>query len=145
MTHTQKRHHQRGQSVIEFAFAMPALFCLIYGICDFGRAMYTFDLVGSASRIGSRYAIVHGSSCTLPACPVSAAAIQTYVRSKLTGVTTNQVTVTTTWSTAPGCTNSSFQGPQCVVRVAVSYPFQFLLSFDRTLTMTSSSQMVISQ
>jgi len=124
---------------------MPVVFCLIYGICDFGRAMYTFDLVGTAARIGSRYAIVHGSSCTLAICPVSAAAIQTYVRSKLTGVTPNLVTVTTVWSTAPGCTNTAFQGPQCNVKVTVSYPFQFLLSFNRTLTMTSASQMVISQ
>ncbi len=124
---------------------MPVLFCLIYGICDFGRAMYTFDLVGSAARTGSRYAIVHGSSCTLSICPASAAAIQTYVRSKLTNVTASQVTVTTTWATAPGCTTSPYQGPQCIVKVAVSYPFQFLLSFNKTMTMTSTSQMVISQ
>jgi hypothetical protein len=118
---------------------------VIFGICNFGLALYTYDLVTSAAQIGGRYAIVHGSSCTLSGCPASAAAIQTYVLSKVSGVNKSQLTVTTTWSTASGCTDSNFQGPQCIVNVKVQYPFQFFLSFNRTLNMTSTSQMVISQ
>lgn len=127
--------------------AVPLLFAAVYGVCDFGRALYTYDLVASAARIGSRYAIVHGSACTLSGCPASSATIQSYVQSKVTGVNASQLSVSATWSkgTNTGCTDALYQGPQCIVTVTVTYPFQFLLSFNRTLTMTSSSQMVISQ
>jgi len=144
---TLKRFDDRGQSLAEFALSIPLLFAVIYGVCDFGRALYTYDLVTGAARIGSRYAIVHGSSCSLSGCPASAATIQSYVQSKVSGVDSSQLTVSTTWSKGAnsGCTDALYQGPQCIVKVTVSYPFQFLLSFNRTLTLTSSSQMVISQ
>jgi Flp pilus assembly protein TadG len=137
--------HERGQTLVEFALAVTVMFAVLFGICDFGRALYTYDLVTSAARIGSRYAIVHGSSCALSGCPATSAAIQTYVLSKVTGVNASTFAVTTTWATAPGCTDSNHQGPLCIVNVTVTYPFKFLLSFKRTLTMTSTSQMVISQ
>ncbi len=140
-----RRERERGQAIVEFALAATVALTVIFGVVDFGRALYTYDLVTGAARVGTRYAIVHGSSCTLAGCPASAAAIQTYVLSKVTGVTSSQLSVTTTWSTAPGCTDSAHQGPQCIVKVQVSYPFKFVLSFNRTLTMTSTSQMVISQ
>jgi len=141
----RKNRFERGQALLEFALAATVLFAVTYGIIDFGRALYAYDVVTSAARIGSRYAIVHGSGCTLSICPASSAAIQTYVLTKISGVSQSQFSVTATWSTAPGCSDPNFQGPQCIVKVQVSYPFQFLLAFNRTLTMTSTSQMVISQ
>ncbi len=141
----RSRSRSRGQAVVEFALSIGIAFTLIFGIIDFGRALYTYDLVTSAARIGSRYAIVHGSSCTLAACPASSAAIQTYVQSKVTGVNTSQLSVVTTWATATGCTDANHQGPLCIVKVTVTYPFQFVILYHTTLTMTSTSQMVISQ
>jgi Flp pilus assembly protein TadG len=137
--------HDGGQALLEFGLSVPVFLAVVYGICDFGRALYTYDLVTSAARVGSRYAIVHGSSCAIAGCPVSAAAIQTYVQSKVNGVNASQLSVATTWSTAPGCTDPAFKGPQCRVTVTVSYPFAFYLALNQTIPMTSSSQMVISQ
>jgi len=139
------RRFERGQGVVEFALASTVLFVVIFGIIDFGRAFYTFDLITSAARIGSRYAIVHGSSCTLAICPVSSAAIQTYVQSQVTGINTSELTVSASWSTAPGCTDTNHQGPLCLVTVTASYPFKFVLAFNKTITMSASSQMTISQ
>jgi Flp pilus assembly protein TadG len=134
-----------GQALVEFGLSVPIFLAVVYGICDFGRALYTYDLVTSAARLGSRYAIVHGSSCTAPGCTANVATIQSYVQSKVTGVNSAYLTVATTWSTAPGCTDPARQGPQCIVNVTVSYPFAFYLVLNAPITMTSSSQMVISQ
>ncbi len=145
MRRNRKRNGERGQAMVEFALSVPVFFAVVYGICDFGRALFTYDLVTSAARIGSRYAIVHGSACTLSSCPATSATIQTYVRSQVNGINTSQLTVTAAWSKGTGCTDTAFKGPQCIVNVTVSYPFQFVLALQESLTMTSSSQMVISQ
>jgi Flp pilus assembly protein TadG len=138
------RESERGQALVEFALAIPVVFAVIFGIIDFGRALYTYDLVTSAARMGSRYAMVHGPGCTGTNCPASSAQIQTYVRSIVSGVTATQVSVTATWPAATGCASSA-PAAQCPVLVTVSYPFQFVLSFNRTITMTSASQMIISR
>ena len=44
-----------------------------------------------------------------------------------------------------GCTVSPYQGPLCLVKVEVQYPFKFVLSFGRTVIMTAYSEMIISQ
>lgn len=140
------RRRQRGQATVEFVLSVSVLFAAIYGLVDFGRALYTFDLVTSAARVGSRYAMVHGSACTLSICPASPSAIQSYVQSKMGGVINpSSLTVNATWTSAPGCSTSPYEGPQCVVKVTATYPFTWDLVFHSTLNMTSTSQVVISQ
>ncbi len=139
------RSGQRGQVVVEFVIASSIAFTLMFGVIDFGRALYAYDAVASAARIGSRYAIVHGSACTVTGCPATSVSVQAYVRSQMTGVTASTFMVTTTWAAAPGCTVSPYQGPLCLVKVEVQYPFKFVLSFGRTVIMTAYSEMIISQ
>jgi Flp pilus assembly protein TadG len=132
--------------MVEFAFAMGIFFSLFLGFITFSQALYAYDLVTGAARIGTRYAIVHGSSCTLSICPVTAAEIQTYVRSQVDGIVTSNLTVTTTWPGGANCPTSPYQAPLCIVKVYVSYPFQLILfTFTKTLTITNTSQMIISQ
>jgi len=130
---------------VEFVLASAVAFTLMFGIIDFGRALYAYDAVASAARIGSRYAIVRGSACTVSGCPATNATVKAYVLSQLTGLTASSLIVTTIWMAAPGCTASPYQGPLCLVRVEVQYPFKFVLSFGRTVTMTAYSEMIISQ
>jgi Flp pilus assembly protein TadG len=134
---------QRGQVLVEFTLAASLLFLLIFGIIDFSRALFAYDQVTAAARIGSRYAIVHGTACAVAGC--TAASVQAYVRSKVTGLNSASLFVSPNYSTAPGCTDPSFQGPLCIVTVTVTYPFSFVLGYVHPITMTSSSQMVISQ
>ncbi len=123
---------------------------LIFGIIEVGRALYTYHLVSNAARLGSRYAIVQGSSvngaCT-GAAPSTAAAVQTYVKSVSPGVDTSQLTVTTTCTGAAGCSTvtNATNGPGCPVAVRVSYNFAFLLPFMPAPTMSSTSTMIISE
>ena len=141
------QHGERGSALIEFALASTVALTMIFGIIDLGRAVYTYHLVADVARSGSRYAMVRGSSCSAGGCPATASQIQTYVRGLAPAVDPSSLTVTTTWSTASGCTDPAFQGPGCIVTVQVSYPFRFLVALmpSFTMTMVSTSKMVIAQ
>jgi Flp pilus assembly protein TadG len=146
-------HFQRGSSLPETAIAMAAVLAILFGIIDFGRAMYTYGFVATMAREGARWAIVRGSeSCTnspsLPDCGATKAEIVSYVQGLSEGATVaSSINVTPSWP-GTGCTGSTLNAPGCNVIVQVSYPFKFLaLPFfpKAGITMTSTSEMVISQ
>lgn len=126
-----------GSAVLEFGLVVVMFFMFVFGVMDFGRALYSYHFVSNAACEATRYAIVRGSSST---DPVTASDIQAYVKSITPeGIDPNQLTVTTTWSPddSPGST----------VRVQVSDNFQFMTPVLATYQMnfSDSSQMVISQ
>ena len=121
------------------------LFLVIFGIMDFSRGLMAYDQVTAAARLGSRYAMVHGSACSVTGCPASPAAIQSYVRSKTAGIDSTQLSVVPAYSTAPGCTDTNNQGPLCIVTVTASYTFKFAALPRVSIPMTATSQMIISQ
>lgn len=137
-----RRHAERGASMVETAVGLLVFLMLVFGIMDFGRAMYTYDAVSSAARLGTRYAIVRGSQCQFAGCPATASSIQTFVRAQVALLDPNRITVTTTW---PGTANCN--APGCPVAVTVTYPFRFASGLlpSMTLSMSSTSQMIISQ
>jgi Flp pilus assembly protein TadG len=140
--------HERGSTLAEFAIVLTASLTLIVGIIDFGRGLYVYHLISNAARLGTRYAIVRGSSCALAGCPATTSSIQTYVRGLAPEIGQNSITVTTTWGTSSGCSGSPFQGPGCLVTVQVSYPLRFIavpLLPNYTMTVASTSKMIISQ
>jgi Flp pilus assembly protein TadG len=53
-----RRHHERGQSLVEFALILPVLLILLLGILDFGRAVAAYNSVANAARSAVRVAIV---------------------------------------------------------------------------------------
>lgn len=132
---------ERGSAVLEFAAAFTLLFTFLFAIVDLSRALYSYHFVADAAREGTRYAMVRGATCTSysTACPASASDIQTYVKNVPAGINPQSVSVNTTWTP-----NNS---PGSLVQVQVQYNFQpiFPLLPKGALTMTSSSQMVISQ
>jgi Flp pilus assembly protein TadG len=138
---------ERGSALVEFALVSTATLTLMLGIIDFGRAVYTYHLVANGARSGTRYAIVRGSTCTVTGCPATTDSIQTYVRGLAPGINPNSLAVTTTWSSTGACSDPANQGPGCTVAVQVSYPFRFIIPLlpNFTMTMSSTSQMVISQ
>jgi Flp pilus assembly protein TadG len=56
---TLGRHRATGQSLAEFALALPLILLLIMGTIDFGRAIYSYVTINNASRMGTRTAIVN--------------------------------------------------------------------------------------
>ena len=142
------RHQERGAVIAEFAIVSTIVITLIFGIVEFGRALYTYHMVSNAARIGTRYAIVRGTNCTQTRAgctPATSSDIQTYVRSVSPVVDTNSLSVSTTWSSSPDCIVAG--GAGCIVTVTASYTFSSpipLLNMA-SIPMSSTSQMVMSQ
>jgi Flp pilus assembly protein TadG len=146
---------EHGAALVEFALSVTALFTFLFGVMVMATALYSYHFVSEAAREGARYAIVRGSGCTTYSgftsnCPISTAApIQSYVRSLgFPGIDTNNLTVAAAWSAYPSgtCTPSAAcNNPGNQVQVTVSYQLPVKIPFvpARTLTMTSTSQMVI--
>jgi Flp pilus assembly protein TadG len=132
---------ERGTSSLEFASVLLILLSLVLGIMGLGHALYVYHAIGDAARQGTRYAMVRGSACTTwtTACPASATDVQNYVETVPSGLSAGAMTVTTTWSpnNKPGSTVN--------VRVQYNYKFIFPLLPSSTVSMSSDSQMVISQ
>jgi Flp pilus assembly protein TadG len=152
---SRPRRKTKGSTLVEFAMTLPFLLAGIFGVIDFGRALYTYHFVSDAAREASRWASVRGESCNSypQACPASPADVQDYVVSITPpGIDTNppRLQVNTAWLTPPGKENPCqvFQNnPGCAVQVQVIYQFKFFFPFlpNGTYSMKSTSEMVISQ
>jgi Flp pilus assembly protein TadG len=145
----------RGSALTEFALILPFLLTGIFGVIEFGRALYTYHFVSDAAREASRWASVRGNRCTVypNACPANPSVdVPHYVRSIAPpGIDTSSVklVVDSSWVKPPGdataCRNLG--DPGCAVQVQVTYNFSFVLPFlpKGTFPMKSTSEMVISQ
>jgi Flp pilus assembly protein TadG len=139
---------ERGSSLPETVIVMSVLLALMFGIVDFGRAMYTYSFVAQLARQGARWAVVRGANCTLlDHCQAVQTDVQTYVQSLNEGATVaSSLSVTAVWP-GPAATCQTNHAPGCVVQVTVSYPFKFFLPWvlpGNAWTVSSTSQMVVS-
>jgi Flp pilus assembly protein TadG len=50
--------NEKGQNLVEFAFAVPMLLLLVFGIAEFGRAWMTQNILTGAAREAARIAAV---------------------------------------------------------------------------------------
>ncbi len=150
---------ESGQSLVETALTLTLLLTLVFGIIEVSIALFSFHFISNAAREGTRYAIVRGAtwgtacaSYTSSGCTASTLQIQQYVASlSFPGINAANITVTPTTSLTTGgaaCkTFSTCNAASDVVQVQVTYSFPFSVPFvpQRTLSMTSTSQMVIAQ
>lgn len=49
----------RGQTLVEFALVFPLIVLMLFGIFDLGRAVYAYNTIGNAARLGARIAAVN--------------------------------------------------------------------------------------
>lgn len=150
---------EQGSTLVETALSLAVLLSLIFGIFEMCLALYSYHFVSEAAREGTRYAIVRGSSSgsdcpssPAAACPAAQSDIQKYVSSlSFPGIKLTASDVSVAWSVYPAggtCSPSATcNNPGNMVKVTVTYPFPLSLPFisKRTLTLTSTSAMVISQ
>jgi Flp pilus assembly protein TadG len=62
------RRRESGQALVEFSLAFVVLSMLVFGVVDFGRAIYQFNAVSQAAREIARVTSVHpGADFTTPA------------------------------------------------------------------------------
>ena len=136
--------NQQGSALVEFALTVPILFSFFFGLIQVCLASYCHQVISECAREGTRYAMVHGSTCqnaSGSSCTVSAATVNSYVAS-------------TGWPNLGGGTmaaNTTFpdasQAPGSRVQVTVTYLFPFRGPFipPTTLTMSSTSVTYIVQ
>jgi Flp pilus assembly protein TadG len=135
----------RGSSIVEFAMASIILFTLVFGLLAICLALYSYNVTAEAAREATRYAIVRGSACTsfATACPATATDIKTYVQGiGFPGINPASLSVPDDCCWPKGNNN-----PGNPVQVTVQYTFPLVIPFvpRRILTMSSTSQMLISQ
>ena len=126
-----------GNSMVEFALVTSLIVVpMIFGVVEFGRLVWSKDMITSAAREGVRYAIVHGSICQAAGCALadSAAVANTVIaRTKL-----SPITVRTTWA--------QDKSPGDTVTVTVSYvytPVVKLPFLNSSKTITATSKQIV--
>lgn len=147
----ERCRNSEGETLVETAITFSILFAMLFGIIGLGLALYTYNFVSESAREGSRYAMVRGSSCVTPCTAATAASVQTYVQNLgYPGLNSSDLTVTTTWpDTGATCTPSlspcNNPGNNVMVQVVYAFPWSTPFLPRRTLTMTSTSEVIISQ
>jgi hypothetical protein len=116
----------------------------IFGFIELSLAFYSYDLISELAREGTRYAIVHGSTCVTASgtsCTASAASIGTYV----SGIGLPNLGAGT-MSVAVSFPDGN-EAPSSRVKVTVNYVFPYKVPFMMSgpISMSSNSEMYIIQ
>ncbi len=138
-----RRYGERGQALVEFAIAASLTLFLIFGIVEFGRALFAKDLVAHVARVGARYAIVNSGACTVSKANCQNAIVAAIKAKMSTGDAANLTPAPViTWEQVSG---ADCYVAGCYVSVTVSYAFSFVTLPFPAQTFTSHSQMEIAQ
>jgi Flp pilus assembly protein TadG len=134
-----------GSALVEFAMTVPILFTFFFGLIQVCLASYTHQVISETAREGTRYAMVHGSTCVAgngsTSCTATAAGVSSYLAAN-------------GWPNIGGGTLSTLttypdgnENPGSRVQVNVTYLFPFKIPFvtSSTLTMSSTSVTYIVQ
>jgi Flp pilus assembly protein TadG len=62
MQTSKNRNKQRGATLVEFSIAATVFLTVMFGVVEFGRALWTHNALTDAARRGARYAVVHQAS-----------------------------------------------------------------------------------
>ena len=130
------RSFSRGQGITEFALIILGVLILIFSVMQGASAVAAYDFVTYAARDAARYAMVRGATSPSPATTTD---VKNFVLAEAQGINPAVLTITTTWNpnNSPGNTVS--------VKVAYSFAPIARIASTVTLSLSSTSQMVISQ
>jgi Flp pilus assembly protein TadG len=140
---------ERGSIVVEFSLASILFFITMFGIIEFGRAIWEFNIVANVTKEGARWASVRGSTSAAPidSPQATAANIKAYVQARSYGAT---FALSCTASAGqPACVNVTWpdgsNAPGNRVEVNVQKRFTPLTGLipNSALTLQSTAQMVI--
>src|SRR5687768_17554532 len=68
-THTESG--QRGSTLVEFAIGATVFITTMFGVIEFGRALWTHNALADAARRAARYAVNQPASSPLPGVPTN--------------------------------------------------------------------------
>lgn len=131
---------EAGQALVEFSLTFIIFMILVLGVVDVGRAVWNYNTLASATREGTRYAMVHGSASSAPSGPAANDAnVQAAVSKYASGLNSHNLTTTSTWLDGGNSAGSR-------VKVTATYSYSSIFSSllgIAPFTMTSSSTMTI--
>jgi Flp pilus assembly protein TadG len=131
---------EEGSSLVEFALSVPVLLTFFFGLIQVCIVTYTRGALSECAREGTRYAMVHGSTCETPgnaSCTLTASQMNTYVSSNTwPNVGGGAMTVNTTYP-------DGNENPGSRVQITVTYAFPFRVPMIPTSTLTLSSTSVM--
>jgi Flp pilus assembly protein TadG len=135
-----RRQAESGQALVEFSLTIIVFMVLVLAVVDVGRAVWNYNTLASATREGTRFAIVHGSNASTPSGPSSNdAKVNAAVAKYASGLNSANLTTTSTWLDGSNAAGSR-------VKVTTTYKFSSIFSSllgISPFTMTSSSTMTI--
>ena len=136
-----------GVAAVEFAFLLPLLLVVLFGIVNFGVYFYDKAVVTNATREGARAGIVaavsgngfNGSGCTAVTdgtlsngADTGRCVAQNYLNNKLVTFGTPNLTVTSA-NTPSTCTAPNVGTNACTLTVTVTYAYASVGYFDLLL------------
>jgi Flp pilus assembly protein TadG len=137
-------HADEGSSLIEFAVSLSVLMTFTFALMEMCVGYYTNGMISEVAREGSRYAIVHGSTCTTSSggsCTVTAAQVKTFTQS-LGYPNPGGGSLVATASFPDG---DEVPGHRVLVTISYSMPIRFPFIPTRALGLSASSEMTIVQ
>ena len=136
----------RGQTLAEFALALPIFLFILMAVFDFGRAIYMYNGVSQASRELARATSVHrcaGSPCTLGSSAESQAVLATQ-KSLIPNLQNPTYSCVDIDGSAINSATTCLPGNQVRVRIVARYsPITPLLGLAGTWDLQSTSSVSI--
>jgi Flp pilus assembly protein TadG len=127
-----------GAAAVEFALVLPILILILFGIIEFGFALYNKEVITNASREGARYGIIMRIPSRYSADEIKTDVVNPYLTNS--GLDPSKAEIN-----FPKGTCGSYPNP---LEVEVKYPAYILAlpgifsAFDNSTKVTAVTQMV---
>ena len=162
---SHRRHHsrrdrlngQRGETLVEFALGLTLFLATIFGILEFGVAVWQYNMLSDFAQEGARWAMIRGGSnataCTgigTPPCKASMTDVENYVNSRSVGLNV-QVKTYSADATTKVCTTTEtnpstlYAGDGICVKVSKQYSGFTRIVRSGTLTLQSTAQLIMAR
>jgi Flp pilus assembly protein TadG len=115
----RKINNQQGSAIVEFALVLPLLLLFLFGVIEFGLAIYNKQILTNAAREGARAGIV-ARSTRLPSAAIEATA-RNYAENHLITFGNKELIVNVTPSDTSG---ASFEDE---LTCQVEFDYEFLI------------------
>jgi len=126
------RRRRSGQSLVEFALALPVIFILILGIIEGGRLVFSLTTLDFAVQEGGRLAALPGTA--------SVSAVQSHVTNNAHFITVPSGAVAVTVNNGAKVYTSRTSGDRVVVTANYTYSPIVTSVFGLNLNMTLSAR-----
>ena len=128
---------EAGQEIVEFALASVLFFATMFGILEFGQAIWRYNFIANLAQAGARRATVCGTAKALSSSDCN---IQNYVTNQSLGmVSSGNVT------TSPIDISTLVAGANVSVTVTTSFTPLTTLIPHAALNLSATTQMIMAR